>query len=186
MRMILLRHGPTAGNLEKRYIGRTDEPLSEEGIDLAKKLALPKVGQVFASPMERCVMTAKLIYEKCIIKTVEGLRECDFGDLEGKSYEELNGDPAYQAWIDSMGTLPFPNGESPEGFKNRCISAFEEIVKTLSENDSAAIIAHGGTVMAIMEKYALPHKGFYDWSVPNFGGYICEFDGRALTVTEKL
>ena len=45
--------------------------------------------------------------------------EIDFGEFEGKNYEELKGNDAYQKWIDSGGALPFPNGESRDDYVKR-------------------------------------------------------------------
>ena len=61
MKIIFIRHGKTAGNLEKRYIGRTDEPLCEEGISELESIKYPDSDEVLASPMKRCLQTARLI-----------------------------------------------------------------------------------------------------------------------------
>ena len=57
------------------------------------------------------------------------LKECDFGIFENKNYQELSGNPEYQAWIDSSGTLPFPEGESQEMFQKRCVRGFARCVE---------------------------------------------------------
>ena len=106
MQLILIRHSITAGNLEKRYLGRrTDEPLCPEGVALAQKnAALFQAYQpdiLFCSPMKRCTETAEILFSKMQPQLVEDLAECDFGAFEGKNYRELSGVPAYQAWIDS-------------------------------------------------------------------------------------
>ena len=177
MRWILIRHGKTKGNLEGRYIGcRSDEPLCPEGRADLKQRVYPAVSRVYASPMRRCLETAGLLYPDAPVEIVPDLRECDFGTFEGKNYAELNGREDYQAWIDSGGELPFPGGESREEFSARCLKAFEEIRKKAPQEDCALII-HGGTVMAIMEQYALPRRPFYDYQVPNGCGFILEEDG---------
>ena len=80
---------------------------------------------------------------------IGGFRECDFGDFENKNYAELNGRADYQAWIDSGGELPFPHGESRAQFAARCVTAFEQIRQ---QDEDCAVVAHGGTLMAIMGK----------------------------------
>ena len=62
MRVILIRHSKTAGNLKGRYIGTTDEPLCEEGIRLLEGKTYPAAELVYVSPMKRCRETASLIY----------------------------------------------------------------------------------------------------------------------------
>ena len=133
MKIVLIRHGATKGNLEKRYIGRTDEDLCGEGIKKLKEYTCagiyPPAQAVFSSPMKRCLSTAECIYPVQTPQIVWNFRECDFGLFEGKNYKELTGNPQYQQWIDSNGTLPFPGGEALTDFKKRSVRAFLEIGK---------------------------------------------------------
>lgn len=186
MKIIFIRHGKTAGNCEKRYIGRTDEVLSGEGISEINSKKYPEAESVFCSPMRRCLETAKLIFGDKKIILIDDFRECDFGDFEGKNYAELNGDPDYQNWIDSGGAMTFPNGEDPEKFKERCICAFEEITEKNKTEGAAAFVVHGGTIMAILERYAVPKKDFYEFNVKNGSGFITEFDGKELKIIERI
>lgn len=184
MKIIFIRHGLTKGNEEKRYIGRTDESLSVKGIEEIKKRIYPQTEYIFASPMKRCIETAKIIYPNSKYIICSDLRECDFGIFERKSYDELKNDPDYQQWLDSMGTLTIPSGESHEQFKTRCCNEFESIVKTL--HGTAALIVHGGTIMAILEKYAVPKSDFYFYQVKNGGGYVTEFENGQLKIITEL
>ena len=170
--MIFIRHGKTAGNLEKRYIGRTDEPLCEEGISELESIKYPDCDEVLASPMKRCLQTAKLIYPDKKITVCNDFCECDCAD--------------YQKWIDSGGTAPFPNGETPSDFKKRCIAEFEKAVAEFDENTVLALVVHGGTIMSVLEKYAYPKGGYYDFQVPNAHGFVTEFDGEKIIITERI
>lgn len=177
MKWILIRHGQTHGNTEHRYIGcRTDEPLCAQGIAALKEKKYPAVQRVFVSPMMRCLETAALIYPGVPVEVIDGFRECDFGEFENKNYVELNGRADYQAWIDSNGKMSFPGGENRVEFTARCVSAFDELLKRNLQEDSA-IIAHGGTIMAIMEKYAKPSGDYYAFQVRNGNGYVLYSDG---------
>lgn len=169
MEISLFRHFATAGNLEKRYIGTTDEPI----LTVKKGKEVPKAEIVFVSPMRRCRETADILYPSVRKMVCEDFRECDFGAFEGKNYLELTGNPDYQAWIDSGGILPFPGGESMESFCRRTRTAFELVVQKLAESQiqKAAIIAHGGTVMALLSAYAVPEKSYYEWNCGNGCGY---------------
>ena len=186
MKIIFIRHGKTAGNCEKRYIGKTDEPLSHEGIKELSERNYPEAEIVIISGMKRCVETAKLIYPNQKHVVINGLRECDFGDFEGKNYKELSDNPGYKSWVESGGILPFPNGESPVGFKIRCVAAFDEAVQKFKDKSAISFVVHGGTIMAVLEKYALPKKDYFDYGVENGGGYITEFDGEIIRITEKI
>ena len=186
MKINFIRHGKTLGNTGKKYIGSTDQPLCEAGISELKKIAYPDCDLIIASPMKRCIRTAEIIYpgKKMIIEN--DFRECDFGDFENKSHIELSASPYYQEWIVSGGNLPFPNGESPSGCKERCITAFADITAKCNEYNVLSLVVHGGTIMSIIEKYAYPKKTFYEWHCENGHGYVCEYNGKNLSVLEKI
>ena len=166
IKLVLIRHGATEGNKEHRYIGRTDEPLSSEAKEKlsAEANCYPRIDRLFTSPMKRCIETAKIIYPDQKPVVVDPLREMDFGEFEGKNYEELNGDQRYQAWIDSGGTLAFPEGESREEFVRRCCAALEAVLQNQQESHIAAVV-HGGTIMAVLSALEQQQKAYFSWQV---------------------
>ena len=177
MQIVFIRHSMTAGNLERRYIGcRTDEPLCEAGLSLAQqktaeiRQTFPMPEVVLTSPMRRCVQTAEILFPDTPREIVYGLQECDCGDFEGKNYAELSGDPAYQAWIDSGGTLAFPSGESRAAFLQRCCQALEQALQR-QQHQTVAAVVHGGTIMAVLSAFSQTGGEFYDWQVSNGSGY---------------
>ena len=142
--MALIRHGMTPGNEEHRYIGRTDEPLSQKGreqlLTLQKKGVYPAAACVAASPLERCRQTAELLYPGQAPCVFDQFREMDFGAFEGHNCEELKADVRYQAWIDSNGTLPFPQGESREQFQRRCVEGFCKLLKDVDAGEVSVVV----------------------------------------------
>lgn len=180
MEIYLFRHGKTKGNLEHRYVGRTDEPLDLSGIPLLKnkQTELAGVEKVYSSPMLRCIQTAGICWPETEIQTVDQLRETDFGIFEYKNYEELKNQPEYQQWISSGGTAPIPHGESGEAFRERSIRAFIRCLKEASEEGlhKIAFCVHGGTIMAVMDGLAGDEKSFYDWQAANGCGYDVYWD----------
>ena len=172
--LYLIRHGMTAGNAAHRYIGgRTDEPLSEEGkrqLEQADKM--PQVSRLFVSPMLRCRQTAQILFPGQLQVELDLWREMDFGAFEGKNYAELNGDPRYQAWIDSGGTLAFPDGEDREAFVARCVEGMEWMMQDLQQSQAAcpvAAVVHGGTIMALLSHYC--GGDYFSYQVKNGAGY---------------
>lgn len=193
-KVVLIRHGITASNDRKEYIGcRTDVPLSQKGISLAQSVQKEThilVGtpeNIYSSPMTRCMQTAKILWPEGNLRTVEDLREMDFGDFEGKNYFDLSDNPEYQKWIDSGGTAAFPNGEGREEFSLRTMNALKQILNDCrpekkncdvnkSETDECCrdivIVCHGGTIMAAMS--SIFGGDYYDYIVSNLNGYILE------------
>lgn len=152
MKIILIRHGKTAGNLEGRYVGRTDEPLCAAGREALAGRKLPRAEKLFVSPLLRCRETAEILWPGQDQIAVSDLSECDFGGFEMKNYAELNGNADYQAWIDSGGTLPFPGGESQRAFQARVCAAFEQIAeKLLKEKADSAKTADSAESAASAE-----------------------------------
>ena len=195
--LVFIRHAATKSNKEHRYVGKTDEPLSGEGIDTLLELKrggiYPKADIVFSSPMKRCIETARLIYPLNTPIVVPEWREMDFGEFEGKNYADLKNDRRYQEWIDSYASLPFPNGESREDFARRCDTGFQKILELMtlmSEKDrrrskTVCAVVHGGTIMALLSRYG--GGGYFDYQVSNCEGYRCLVRNDAqITDIEKI
>ena len=186
MEVRLIRHFATEGNLEKRYIGVTDEEIKTECIQeqALKKEENGQYGKgngrekwepelVIVSPLKRCRQTAEILFPGTEQIVCEKMRECDFGLFEGKNYLELTGDPAYQSWIDSGGTESFPGGEDPMDFRRRCICGFEEMMEKMIEEkrQKVGVVVHGGTIMSVMEAFDPGKQEFYHWQVKNGNGF---------------
>lgn len=186
MKICLIRHAKTAGNLEKRYIGTTDEPLCDAGIAELRTRSYPDCDVVFSSSLRRCFETAKIIFPDKKIVLHNAFNEINFGDFEGKNFEELEDNFHYQKWLKNGGNIAFPNGEEPADFKKRCVAEFEKIVREYNGFSKLGFILHGGTIMAIMEKFGLPKWNFYDYQVENCGGFLADFDGKNIVGAKKL
>ncbi len=194
MEILLLRHGMTQGNLERRYVGRTDEPLLPSAAEALKQSEYrsfcPEL--VYISPMLRCRQTAEILFPDPVcgrfsrrkppcsnsLFICEELKEMDFGIFEYKTYEDLKGQPAYRDWIDSGGTAAVPGGESGSGFRERCREAFLTCLRDAEQREAGkmAVVTHGGVIMSIMEAFARPRKDYYHWQLQNGRGYQVHTD----------
>ncbi len=190
----LLRHGATPGNLEKRYIGqRTDEDLLPESIQEAKELAeglrreledrCRKAPRLLSGPLKRTRATAAALAEAWRegagretpdISVIDALTEIDFGDFEGKSWRELQGDPRYQEWIDSGGSAPFPGGEDRSAFTERSFAGFLEALGDPDREEGILIVCHGGSIMAILS--LLTGGDYYAFMTEPLKGYRLELE----------
>ena len=169
--LTLIRHGATLSNKEGRYLGKTDETLSPDGISALEKSVAdriyPTADVLFSGPMKRCLETAQILYPGQTPIIIPEWTEMDFGAFEGHNYQELSKDPNYQRWIDSGGTLPFPEGESREEFIHRSVAGYEKMVyqmKMIWERraasgqgdrkiQSVSAVVHGGTIMALLSHF---------------------------------
>ena len=177
--LFLIRHGKTRSNVEHRYLGVTDEGLLDEEMmwlkEQKKIKRYPACDHVFTSPLLRCRQTARLLYPDQEAVCIQEWKEIDFGTFEGKTYKELSGDPDYQKWIDSNGTLPFPKGESREKFMERSKKGFLKMLEILLKENKkklkAAAIVHGGTIMTLCSFFT--GGEYFDYQVKNREGYRC-------------
>ena len=200
MLIYLLRHGLTEYNAEKRYQGQRDIPLSAAGrAVLCRADISPKT--VYITPLCRTRQTAEVLFPGARLVETDGLKEMCFGSFEGRNYIEMEHDPDYLAWVAANCESPCPDGETKAAFCERICAAFSALVdKALADGEEMLVIlAHGGTQMAAMERYALPHKDYYEWCAPNAGGFVLDavfgdpawlphpvvYMGKAISALEK-
>ena len=191
MLIYLLRHGATACNAERRYQGNTEIPLSPAG-----RAALQKADfspdSLFVSPLSRAVETAAILFPGVRQTSVSALRQMDFGVFEGRNFREMECDGAYRAWVDGGCTGRCPGGESRDEFSSRVCGAFAALVDGGLASGAArlAIVAHGGTQMAAMERFALPRRAYFDWKAPCGGGFVLDAapwqSGRLLNLVGEV
>ena len=174
-KLVLLRHGQSQWNLENRFTGWKDVPLTEKGVNEAKNAGLlikknnVKIDKVFSSVLERANKTAEIaikaseivnlykngsfIYEKD-----QRLNERDYGDLVGLNKAETAnkfGKEQVHIWRRSY-DIPPPNGESLKDVVNRVSPYFTEIIEPfILDKKNVLIAAHGNSLRAIMIKVGM-------------------------------
>lgn len=155
MYLLLIRHGETDWNNERRIQGNTDTPLNACGIMQAEKLAARiaaenRIDTLYASPLSRARVTAEIIGKQCGVVPIldDRLKEKGLGDFEGLTAEEfkqLHPD-LYHGWTTSQEHFPLPNEESPAQLRER-IETFLADLHTRHPNGShIGVVSHGGTV----------------------------------------
>ena len=172
MKITIIRHFPTAGNLKKQYIGWKDESIIKivDKFDYSEFLSEKNI---FVSPLTRAIETADILFSAAEKTIVEDLKEMNFGIFEGKSYEELKKNTLYSNWLESNCEGKCPEGESKDEFCNRTERAIKGIMLLCADKgqDSAVIVAHGGTVMAVAERMIKPSISYFSLQL-DFGEYI--------------
>lgn len=174
----LIRHGMTAGNRDGRYVGRMDIPVCSEGVQELERLLgeydYPTVEEVYTSPLMRCRQTADILFPSTPMTVVDDLTEMSLGDFEGKSFDSLRENPDYIKWLENSIANPPPGAlETGEEFIQRVSVALNSILMNMSRNNikEAAIVTHGGVLMSMMSRFALPARPMGEWAVANGCGY---------------
>lgn len=182
MKLWLIRHGLTRLGEEKRYQGALDEPLSERGrAELRRADFAP--ARVYVSPMRRARETAAILFPDAEQVVVTDLREIDFGDFEGRGWWEMENDPAYRVWVDGGCMGRCPNGEDRAEFSSRILKAMEAL---LQMEEELVIVAHGGTQMAVLERWGRPAREYYRWQTACGCGWELNWDGACLRAQREL
>ncbi len=172
-----IRHGLTEGNLKGQYIGSTDLPLCEQGAEQLRQLAeqfdYPGAGIFISSPMKRCVESMSILYPDANVLTIDELRECDFGEFEGQTAEELRDSEAFKEWMSADADYAPYGGESGNHFANRVCSVFEQIVDGLmkTQTTSSVIMTHAGIISMLLSRYGLPQASPAEWVCDAGYGY---------------
>jgi alpha-ribazole phosphatase/probable phosphoglycerate mutase len=140
-------HGTTTDNQKEISSGWKDVELSEKGIEqskeLPKQIGNKKFDVVFCSDLKRAIESAKISFEgKFPIKQDSRLRECNYGDFNGKKSDIV--EPMQEKSINER----FPNGESYEDVKNR-INDFLKYLKKNYNESHIAIVAHKAPQLAL-------------------------------------
>lgn len=172
-----IRHGSIDDTLAGKYIGITDAPLSDRGrMDLRKldyEYKYPGTQVVFTSPLKRCTETAKILYPEQNPLVIDNLSECNFGEWEGKTADELKNDPDFKKWLAGDSSVKPPRGESNADFTRRVCKMFESIVEGLMKTGTteSVIVTHGGVIMTLLAVYGLPQAKPFEWTMDNGFGY---------------
>lgn len=190
-----IRHGQTKYNLEGKFVGSTDLPLSEDG----RKQIFNKWDGVqehierdiiFTSPMKRCVETTGIIFPYDSFEVLKNMREMNFGMFEGKTHDELEYIEEYRYFRETKGRAKIPKGESGIEFSMRVLKAFFEMIAYMDKKDAnnAVLVCHGGVIMSLFSMLCHESDDIYYYHVDNGSGYKAHYNQytKELIIIEKL
>ena len=166
MRLILVRHPETEWQNVKdpetmkaghRLLGQTDVNLSSKGLErvarLAQLLKSEGINEIYTSSLNRAVTTAKIISkEVCVpVNVVSDIREIDFGDCEGLTFEalEITFPQTHAEYLAQGDNVVFPGGESFAGFRFRILNWLNKLIESRND-ETILIVTHGGGVRVIL------------------------------------
>jgi broad specificity phosphatase PhoE len=148
--LVIIRHGQTAWNKERRFLGRMDIPLDGEGHAQAKAAAswlrgLP-MAALYASPLSRAWQTAEAIGGACGLEAqaIDGLVELHQGELEGRPSADLpdHFPHLYKAWMRDPTDVRVPGGETMGECQARAIATFTELCSRQAPGPPAVVVSH--------------------------------------------
>ncbi len=155
MQLILIRHGETIWNKEKRVQGTSDIELSTVGIEQARLLALSlkdhPIRAIHTSPLKRALQTAEIINEfhRKELHVDQDLMEMDYGDFEGVSFKNLIAceKDFVDKWLTNPASVKMPNGESLTQLQER---AWRSLKRIVNKNDNALVVTHNFSIATII------------------------------------
>jgi alpha-ribazole phosphatase len=186
--LVLIRHAEPDESMRGRSYGRLDVPLSPAGraqaAAIAETLRDARLDAIFASPLRRAIDTAAPLAEGrgLTVLTHDGLRELDFGALEGLTFDDIARErpDLYESWMTDPTETQFPDGESFADLRERALAAAAEI---RSEHERAAIVAHGGVTRAILaDALQMPARALFRLDQPYGAISIMEWTNGAALV----
>ena len=196
--LVLLRHGESQWNLENRFTGWIDVPLSPKGEEEARsageKLMNLRFSRAFSSVLRRANDTLAIVLKiigqtKIPVEHDQALNERHYGDLQGLNKAETAkkfGDQQVKLWRRSYDIRP-PNGESLKDTAERVLPYWEKsILPHLEKGENILISAHGNSLRAlVMHLDKLTREQVLELNIPTGQPLLYELDGSAAPTSRK-
>ncbi|OYT85561.1 MAG: histidine phosphatase family protein [Burkholderiales bacterium PBB6] len=189
-RIIALRHGETAWNVETRLQGQLDIPLNERGLEQARRAALALVDDapevLISSDLSRAYATAQAVAAVTGLPLITdaGLRERHFGIWQGHTYAEVEQQyPEGSAeWRKRDPAFGPPEGETLQGFFDRCVATLTRLA-TAHAGKTLVLVAHGGVLDCFYRAASrITLNAPRTWELPNTGINRLLWTGEGFTL----
>jgi 2,3-bisphosphoglycerate-dependent phosphoglycerate mutase len=197
-KLVLLRHGESQWNLENRFTGWVDVPLSPKGEQEARaagqKLAGIKFDQAYTSVLKRAIDTLAIVLEVIgqtglPIEKDKALNERMYGELQGLNKTETAkkyGEQQVKIWRRSYDTRP-PGGESLKDTADRVLPYYEQHIRPqILAGKNILIAAHGNSLRAlVMQLDKLSREAVLELNIPTGAPLLYEFDRDGVVVNHR-
>jgi len=195
-KLLLVRHGHVEGIDPERFRGRMDVPLTAEGrsqaLATAKYIAARwRPVALYASPMQRCVETAREIAARCAIDTTEldELNDLDYGTWQWRTYREVRAEwpELFQRWLLAPHLVRFPQGESLQSLIARTADVIRRMLDRHA-NDTVVLVGHDSGLRAMLLQLLDQPISAY-WHLSQAPGAVSEVDvlphgARIISINE--
>lgn len=197
-KLILLRHGQSTWNLENRFTGWVDVPLTEQGkreaADAGRLLRDIQIDLVFTSVLQRAIDTTTIALKAAGQEDVpifydQAINERMYGDLQGKNKAETAaefGEAQVKLWRRSYDIAP-PNGESLKDTAARALPYFLNVIlPEVKAGKNVLVSAHGNSLRAIvMHLDGLTKEQVLELNIPNGVPIVYEIDSEGRVLSKK-
>ena len=190
--LVLIRHGETDMNRERRFQGHVDVALNAIGLEPARRLADRMAGQqadaVYASDLLRAQQTARPIASELALPAVPeaGLREQSFGRVDGMRVDDIKAQhpEAWEGWLRFDEHYAMPEGESTHQFHRRVMAALHRLVAAHA-GGKVVVVTHGGVLdMIYRTARSLGLSGPRQSEIPNAGLNRIRVRGEAIDILD--
>ena len=196
--VVLIRHGESQWNLENRFTGWVDVPLSprgeQEAREAGEKLRAFRFDQAFTSVLTRAIKTLEIVLDvigqsRLPVERDQALNERMYGELQGLNKAETAkqyGEAQVKLWRRSYDVRP-PGGESLQDTADRVLPYYREhIWPRLAKGETLLVVAHGNSLRAlVMHLDQLSREEVLELNIPTGAPLLYELDDRGQTVTHR-
>ncbi len=176
-RILLLRHGQIRANLEQRWHGSTDSPLTWTGRLQARRTnqhlaSQPRLAAIYTSPLQRCRHTSHLAtqHSKLAPEVVPGLAEMSVGDWEGRNFRELNEQENMITRLNADLRWTPPAGESLSEVAERMQASLIRIASRHTADETVLVVSHGAAMsIALAQLLHNDPRNWMDYHFSNCG-----------------
>ncbi|NEQ50517.1 MAG: histidine phosphatase family protein [Leptolyngbya sp. SIO3F4] len=160
LKLLLIRHGESQGNIEGRLEGQMSTPLSPKGVWQARQMATYLQGQsqptcLYSSPLQRALQTAQHLEAVvgCSVQIDADLQELHQGIFQGLTWSEAS--DRYPQLCSQLSTnldyQPIPDGETPKIAYQRALTWYISLWQRHSPGDWVWHVTHGGFMQYLMQ-----------------------------------
>lgn len=154
-KLILIRHGLTSWNAQKKYCGSTDIGINQKGKKQARRIKIglkkERISKIYSSDRRRALQTARIIFGRSKIHKSPALREMNFGIFEGLTYHRIMEfyPEIYKKWLRSPFKAAIPGAGHLNDLRRRVVKKLKHTVSA-NPGKTVAVVCHGGVISAFM------------------------------------
>ncbi len=196
--VVLIRHGESQWNLENRFTGWVDVPLSPKGEQEAReageKLRAFQFDHGFTSVLTRAIRTLEIVLDVIgqpglPVEQNQALNERMYGELQGLNKTETAekyGEAQVKLWRRSYDVRP-PGGESLQDTADRVLPYYRDLVwPRLAKGETLLLVAHGNSLRAlVMHLDRLSREEVLELNIPTGAPLLYELDDQGQAVTHR-